>query len=504
MKQVVIVDTQDKRSTISRDIYGHFSEHLGRCIYGGFWVGKDSSIPNVHGYNKAVVQAFKELDIPNLRWPGGCFADEYHWKDGIGPKENRKRMINTNWGGVVEDNSFGTHEFFGLCDELGCKPYVCGNVGSGTTQEMDEWIEYITFSGESPMANLRKTNGHPEPWKLDYFGVGNENWGCGGNMRPEYYADLYRRFQTFVRQYGTNKIFKIAGGANVDDYEWTDVVMNNAHKFMDGLSLHYYTYEYSFEDKRPATGFTKEGWYRIMKSAFRMDELVRRHGEVMDKYDPDKRIALVVDEWGNWFKAEPGTNPGFLYQQNSVCDAVVAGIHLNIFNNHSDRVRIANLAQAVNVLQAPVFTEGDKIVLTPTWHVLHQYKEHQGATLLGANFAGQSAGFRDNEKDLVIPGLSVSASEKKNEKTGKMRYLVTIANPDVDSAKSVEVGFANLPGAIATANATLVSSEKMDTVNTFAKPDAVVEKTISAKLVDANTVAIEMPAHSVASVIVEA
>ena len=498
MKNTVIVDVKDKKQEISRHIYGHFSEHLGRCIYGGFWVGKDSPIPNIHGYNKAVVEAFKELDIPNLRWPGGCFADEYHWKDGIGPKENRKRMVNTNWGGVVEDNSFGTHEFMGLCDELGCEPYICGNVGSGTPQEMDEWIEYMTFSGESPMANLRRANGRDEPWKLNYFGIGNENWGCGGNMRPEYYADLYRRFQTFVTRHG--KFFKIAGGANVDDYRWTDIVLQNAHWLMDGISLHYYTYEYNWGNFKPAYGFSKEGWYRIMKNAYRMDELIRRHSEVMDKYDPEKRIALVVDEWGNWFAPEPGTNPGFLYQQNSVCDAVVAGLHLNIFNNRSDRVRIANLAQAVNVLQAPVLTEGDRIVKTPTWYVLHQYKDHMGGMLLGSTVATESAGLYD--KGITVPGMNVSASVKT--KDGKEKFLVTLANADADSSKTVDVTLANFEGSIKSAKATIVTGEKMDTINTFTRDDAVTEKTLAVKVLDKNTVQVELAAHSVAAIWVEA
>ncbi len=500
MKQAIIVNTDKKLSRISPDIYGHFSEHLGRCIYGGFWVGKDSPIPNIHGYNKAVVEAFKELDIPNLRWPGGCFADEYHWKDGIGPKENRKRIINTNWGGVVEDNSFGTHEFMGLCDELGCKPYICGNVGSGDVQEMHDWVEYMTFSGESPMANLRKKNGREEAWNLPYFGIGNENWGCGGCMCPEYYADLYRRFQTFVRQYGKEKIFKIAGGPNVDDYNWTEVLMKNAHWLMDGLSLHYYTYEYRFEDKKPATGFTKEGWYRIMKNAYRMDSLIRRHSEIMDKYDAEKRVSLVVDEWGNWFAPEPGTNPGFLYQQNSVCDAVVAGIHLNIFNNHSDRVRMANLAQAVNVLQAPVLTEGDKIVLTPTWHVLHLYKAHMGATLLPTSVASPMAGLE--EKDIIVPGVSVSASEKTVD--GKTQYLITLANADEEKSKSLEIGLAGLKGAIASAKASVVTGEKMDSINTFENPDFVTEKTLSVEIVSKDSVSIELPSHSVAAVTIVA
>ena len=504
MKEKIVVDTLDKKQTISRDIYGHFSEHLGRCIYGGFWVGKDSKIPNVHGYNKAVVQAFKDIDIPNLRWPGGCFADEYHWKDGIGPYATRKRMINTNWGGVIEDNSFGTHEFMGLCGELDCKPYICGNVGSGSVQEMDEWIEYITFDGESPMARLRAENGHEKAWKLDYFGVGNENWGCGGNMRAEFYADNYRRYQTFVRQYGKDKIFKIAGGANGDDYHWTDVLMESAGSMMDGLSMHYYTFEDSWANKHPATGFGKAGWYRILKNAFHIDEIIRRHDEVMSRHDPEKRVALVVDEWGNWFECEPGTNPGFLYQQNSVCDAVVAAVHLNIFNNHSDRVRIANLAQAVNVLQSPVLTEGDKIVLTPTWHVFHAFKAHQGATLLGTSFASQSAIFHDEEqkKDIKIPGLSVSASER--EDGGRTSYLITVANPDVDRSKTVEISLAGLKGKIQSATGTIINGDKMDTINSFEKGDAVTEKTLAVKLLDGDSMEIELPAHAVAAVTVTA
>ncbi|MCR5218202.1 alpha-L-arabinofuranosidase C-terminal domain-containing protein [Treponema sp.] len=502
MTEKIVVDAGSKKSTISRHIYGHFAEHLGRCIYGGFWVGKDSPVPNIHGYNKAVVQAFKELNIPNLRWPGGCFADEYHWKDGIGPKENRKRMINTNWGGVVEDNSFGTHEFFGLCDELGCQPYICGNVGSGSVQEMDEWIEYMTFDGESPMANLRKANGQEKAWKLPFFGVGNENWGCGGNMRPEFYADLYRRYQTFVRQYGKEKIVKIAGGPNIDDYNWTDVLMKNAHWLMNGLSLHYYTYEYHWGDKRSSTDFDKEGWYRTVKNAYRMEELVRRHGEIMDKYDPEKKVALVVDEWGCWHQCEPGTNPGFLYQQNSVRDAVTGAITLNIFNNHCDRVKMANLAQAVNVLQSPVLTEGDKIVLTPTWHLLHMYKDHQDAELLKTRAACGDCGIQ--EKDLSVSALSVSASVKHCDKCGKDKYLVTIANADSDSSRQVEISLAHFAGKIDSAEGSLLTGDAMNSINTFDKPDQVTEKAITVEITDRDSVKITLPAYSVAAIKIKA
>ena len=516
MKEKIVVDTTARLSTISPDIYGHFSEHLGRCIYGGFWVGKNSEIPNIHGYNKAVVEAFKALDIPNLRWPGGLFADEYHWRDGIGEQSNRKKMVNTNWGGLVEDNSFGTHEFFGLCDELGCKPYICGNVGSGSVREMDEWIEYMTFDGISPMADLRKANGREKPWVLDYFGIGNENWGGGGNMRAEFYADLYRQFQTYVKQYGNKKIFKIAGGPNVDDYHWTDTLMKNAHWLMDGLSLHYYTYEYRWEDKRSATTFDTEGYYRILRNAFRMDELIRRHSEIMDKYDPEKRVALVVDEWGNWFAPKEDTNPGFLEQDNTAADALVAGITLNIFNNHSDRVRVANLAQAVNVLQSPVLTKGDKIVLTPTYHVLHQYKQHMGGVLLATSSAHGFCGVNDvpdynaslagktARENVVVAGLSTSASVRHCDKCGKDVYCVTVVNTDRDCAKAAEISFAHLAGSVSEATATVVTADSANAGNTFEQPEAVAEKALSVKIEDKDTLSLTLPAHSVACVIVKA
>jgi Alpha-L-arabinofuranosidase C-terminus. len=296
-----------------------------------------------------------------LRWPGGCFADEYHWKDGIGPYELRPKMINVHWGGVIENNHFGTHEFFELCDLLNAEPYICGNVGSGTVQEMREWIEYMTFDGESPMANLRASNGRKEPWKLKYFGVGNESWGCGGNMRPEYYADVYRRYSTYVRNFGSNKIFKIACGPNTDDYNWTDILMREAGKYMNGLSLHYYTVPGdTWEKKGSATDFDEKEWFITMKKALRMDELITKHSTIMDRYDSEKKVALIVDEWGTWYDVEPGTNPGFLYQQNTMRDALVASIHFNIFNKHCDRVKMANIAQTINVLQAVILTDGPK------------------------------------------------------------------------------------------------------------------------------------------------
>lgn len=424
----LVINPSKKQSKINKEIYGHFSEHLGRCIYEGIYVGEDSPIPNKNGMRTDVVEALKEIKVPVLRWPGGCFADEYHWKDGIGPKENRKKMINTHWGGVVEDNSFGTHEFFELCEQLGCEAYVNGNLGSGTVQEMSEWVEYITFNGVSPMADLRAKNGHKEPWKLAFFGVGNENWGCGGNMNPDFYANEYRRYQTYVRNYDSqNPTAKICCGANVDDYEWTSDVLKTCfhhspeqfHGFMDGLSLHYYVHPEGWEIKGSATEFDDKVWYKTLNKAYFMDELVRRHGNIMDEYDPEKKIGMIVDEWGTWYTVEPGTNPGFLYQQNTMRDALVAGITLNIFNKHSDRVKMANLAQMVNVLQSVILTDGADMVLTPTYHVFNMYKYHQDAQLLESSVETEKIGV---EEEWQVPNLTESVSMDED---GKIHITLT-------------------------------------------------------------------------------
>ncbi len=394
-------------------------------------MGSNSAIPNTEGIRNDVLEALRRIRVPVLRWPGGCFADEYHWKDGVGAREERKYMLNNNWGGVVEDNSFGTHEFLRLCELLGCEPYIVGNVGSGTVQEMQEWLEYMTSSGDSPMSNRRRRNGREEPWHVKFFGVGNENWGCGGSMRPEYYADVYRRYQTFARNYGSNRLYKIACGASDFDYEWAEVLMRQAARYMDGMSLHYYTVPGTWEKKGSATVFTEEEWFVTLKKALVMEELVSKHTEIMDRYDPEKRVGLIVDEWGTWYDAEPGTNPHFLYQQNSLCDALVAGVTLNIFNSHSDRVYMANLAQTANVLQALVLTEEDKIVLTPTYHVFDMYQVHQGSQLLETTLENVAAYTYGEEK---LPQVSVSASADTEG-----RINVTMCNMDSRSVANLSV-----------------------------------------------------------------
>jgi alpha-N-arabinofuranosidase len=487
----VHINTTAGKGTISRHIYGHFAEHLGHCIYGGLWVGEDSPIPNIGGIRQEAVEALRHINIPNLRWPGGCFADEYHWRDGIGPREQRRRMVNSHWGGVVEDNSFGTHEFMQLCELLDCEPYIAGNVGSGTVQEMQDWVEYMTCDGDSTLAQERAGNGRAEPWRLKYFGVGNENWGCGGNMTASEYATVYRRYQTFVRNYGENHVYKVACGSNDFRYEWTETLMREAGRHMHGLSLHYYTVPGTWQAKGSATEFAEQDWFITLHKALRMDEIVRNHAAIMDKYDPEQKVGLIVDEWGTWYDVEPGTNPGFLYQQNSLRDALVAGLTLNIFNQHCDRVHMANLAQTVNVLQALILTDGSDFLRTPTYHVFDLYKVHQDATLLETMVEG---GATYTHGDAGMPQLSVSAS-----RNGEGTVHVTFCN--LDPHNSAELTLRLAAGtAIGRVSGQVVTAPTMQTHNTFAEPNAVTVAPLATNTTGDNTVSVTLPAKAVALV----
>jgi alpha-L-arabinofuranosidase len=454
-----LVVQPEGKTVISRHLYGQFSEHLGNGIYGGLWVGEGSPIPNVRGIRKDVVQALKAIRVPNLRWPGGCFADTYHWKDGIGPRKDRPTIVNTNWGNVTEDNAFGTHEFMDLCEQIGCEPVICGNVGTGSPREMAEWLEYLTFPGRSPMADLRRRNGHDAPWKVTFWEVGNESWGCGGNMRPEYYADLFRQYQTFLPSHGKDSLVRIACGPNNDDTAWLDAVVKEAGWCMDDITLHYYTVDWSH--KGSATAFDPSLWFKTMRQCLRMDAIISRHAALLDARDPAKRVGLVVDEWGTWFDVEPGTNPSFLRQQNTLRDALVAGITLNIFNNHADRVRMANIAQMVNVLQSLILTRDDRMVLTPTYHVFDLYKVHQDATLLPISLQTEPAG------PDKLPSLSASASRDRGGKTH-----LTLCNLDPSHGKELTV---ELPGAPAKrVSGRILTASSLGAHNTFEAPDAVV------------------------------
>jgi alpha-N-arabinofuranosidase len=414
--------------------------------------------------------------------------------DGIGEKSGRKKMINTHWGGVVEDNSFGTHEFMELCRQVGCKPYINGNLGSGTVREMSEWVEYMTLDGVSPMADLRKKNGREEPWKVDYFGVGNESWGCGGNMLPEYYADEYRRYQTYVRNYDANKpIYKIACGPNGDDYDWTDTVMKRcfhkcgpSHGFMDGFSLHYYTVPGPWEHKGSATDFDLKEYYVTLKKTLFMEELIQRHTAIMDKYDKDHEVGLVVDEWGTWYDVEPGTNPGFLYQQNTIRDALVAGINLNIFNKHCDRVKMANIAQLVNVLQSVILTEGDAMIKTPTYHVFHMYQHHQDADLVESHVDTELVGV---EEENQVVNLTESVSVDADG-------ILTVTLTNLSADQSYDIDGVLVDANVASVEAKIVTGA-MNAYNSFDKPNQVEAKAFDGVTIQDGRLEFTIPASSV-------
>lgn len=489
MKNItMLINAKDKLAFIHPEIYGHFSEHLGRCIYNGIYVGEDSVIPNVNGIRTDVVEAFKNINLPVLRWPGGCFAEEYHWKDGIGDKKTRKTTVNTNWGGVTEDNSFGTHEFMELCEQVGCEPYIAGNVGSGTVQELAEWIEYMTSDASSPLSKLRKANGKEKPWKLKYLGVGNENWGCGGNMRPEFYADVYRQYQSFCKNFSGNELFKIACGPSSADYNWMEVMMKNLDASVtQGIALHYYTMPV-WPAMESATEFDDVMYYETIASATFLDTLLTRHIEIMNRYDPDNQIGLVVDEWGCWHEVEPGTNPGFLYQQNTMRDAMVAAISLNIFNRHSKRVVMANLAQVVNVLQSLILTDNEKIIKTPTYHVFDLYKNHQGGEAVYC--------YTDNENmcdKKNTPMISSSASIKNGEMT------ITIANCSPYEEAKICCAINHFTGKHASAR---ILTNEIHAHNEFDNPDIVKIEDYSVNY-SGNDLMIQLPPCSVVSVIIE-
>lgn len=483
----LVIRADQPKSTINRNIYGHFAEHLGRCIYDGIWVGEDSRIANTRGIRNDILAALKTLNIPVLRWPGGCFADEYHWRDGVGPRDKRPRRINTTWGGVIETNAFGTHEFMDLCELIGADAYIGGNVGSGSPQEMMEWVEYMTSDSKSALAELRRQNGREKPWKIPYFGVGNESWGCGGNMRPESYADEYRRFANFIKSYSGNRIQKIASGANDNDYNWTEVLMSKAAPQFQGFSLHSYTLPTgNWQHKGSAVRFAEDEWFSMLRRTLRMEELIQKHSAIMDKYDPQKRIGLMVDEWGAWYDSEPGKEMGILYQQNSIRDAIVAGINLNIFNQHSDRVQMANIAQTVNVLQAMILTDKEKMILTPTYHVFEMYKVHQNGTLIPVEVIAPEYKLGEGS----IPSLHASASR---DRSGRLHISIVNLDPNRSAQVSMRITGAtagNITGRVLTAPA-------MNTTNTFDKPDAVRPVQFTGLKIEGDRILLNLPSKSV-------
>ncbi|GGG42122.1 alpha-N-arabinofuranosidase [Croceivirga lutea] len=481
--KIKIEKTEDAPQ-ISKHIYGHFAEHLGRCIYEGLYVGEDNKIiPNTEGVRNDIIAALKELDIPNLRWPGGCFADTYHWKDGVGPQSKRPTIVNRWWGGTTEDNSFGTHNFLNLCELLGAEPYLSANVGSGTVQELADWIQYTTHDGISPMADWRRENGREKPWKVKYWGVGNETWGCGGNMTAEYYANIYRQYATFMTDWGNGDgIYRIASGASEDDYNWTETLMKNVpFNLMEAVALHDYAV-FDWNAKGPSINFDEEIYFKTMKQALNMDEYVTKHIAIMDKYDPEGKVDLFVDEWGGWYDAEPEVKNGVLYQQNTIRDVMIAGTVLNTFNNHARRVKMANLAQMVNVLQAVILTDEEKMIKTPTYHVMHMYKVHQDAKLLPTTIV-------ENTKYRGLPVISVSASKDKNG-----GYHISLVNIDPEKSHIVEIDLSRFQ--VKKPSASILTSEKLQDYNSFENPEKVKPKEFKDFKIKSGIMLVEIPKHS--------
>ena len=486
----IILHTKQNAGTIHKELYGQFAEHLGTCIYGGLWVGNNSSIPNINGYRKDVLHALQDLKVPVLRWPGGCFADEYHWMDGIGPQDKRPKMQNNNWGGTIEDNSFGTHEFLNLCELLGAEPYISGNVGSGTVEELAKWVEYMTSDGDTPMANLRRKNGRQKAWKVKYLGVGNESWGCGGNMRPEYYSDLFRRYSVYCRNYDTNRLYKIASGASDYDYNWTKVLMDNVGNRMDGLSLHYYTVKGWSGSKGSATKFLNDEYYWTIGKCLEIEDVIKKHCSIMDKRDPQKKIGLLVDEWGTWWDEEPGTIRGHLYQQNTMRDAFVAALTLNIFHRHVDRVKMANIAQVVNVLQSMILTDmkgNGHMVLTPTYHVFRMYQPFQDATALPLEISCDSIKVRENQ---TIPTIFSSAAKTKDNS-----IVVSLANISLD--KSQDIDIVSDLSTINNITGEILKCKNISDYNDFEHPQTITPHVFKDMKIKKNIIKIKIPAKSI-------
>ncbi|MCP9753491.1 alpha-N-arabinofuranosidase [Ferruginibacter sp. HRS2-29] len=485
----VVLHAGQAKDTINKNIYGHFAEHLGHCIYGGLYVGDNNKkIPNKDGIRLDVIAALKKLKVPVLRWPGGCFADTYHWKDGVGPKDQRPSMLNVWWGNVKEDNSFGTNEFLNMCEVLGAEPYLSGNVGSGTPQELADWVKYTTHpAGSSPMPELREKSGRQNPWNVRFWGLGNEAWGCGGNMTVEYYANVYRQYATFMTDWNnSDKLYRIASGASDDDYHWTEVLMKQLPpKMFDALGLHHYSV-IDWAKKGSSEAFTETEYFTTMQRALQMEELVTKHSAIMDKYDPQKTKALAVDEWGGWYDVAQGTNEAFLFQQNTMRDAMIAGTTLNTFNNHCDRVKMANLAQIINVLQAVILTDEEKMVLTPTYHVMEMYNVHQNALMLPLTVSSTDYILGDKK----LPAVSASASKDKN---GVVH--LSLVNIDANKEQKITVNLGDIK--TSNMNGRILSSPKIQDHNTFEKPENITPKAFNKVKLNGNEMEVTLPPFSV-------
>ncbi|WP_396592631.1 alpha-N-arabinofuranosidase [Brevundimonas sp. R86498] len=494
---VVEVAASPDGPTINPNIFGQFAEHLGTGIYGGVWVGPDSPIPNVRGIRSDVVEALRAIKVPNVRWPGGCFADEYHWRDGVGPASERRHRLNASWGNVIEPNSFGTHEFMDFADQVGAEVFLSVNVGSGTVQEAADWLEYLTADQPTALAQERAANGHPEPYRIKYLGLGNENWGCGGAMSPEHYVEKMKQFAIYSRnlnraQTGENAMQRVAVGWDSGNEDYTEAVMQ-AWKDrvwswnIEGVSLHGYTIPNSWEAKGPSVGFGEDEYAKAIRATLKMEGWITTQTAIMDRYDPEKKLALFVDEWGLWADPMPGSNPSFLQQQNTMRDAVIAALNLNIFMRHADRVRGTNIAQMANVLQAMILTDGPQMVLTPTYHVYEMYVPFQGASLAASTFDAGAYTF----EDISLPGVDAVAA-----RDSEGRLWLSLVNVDPRSPRTFTTRVAGAgPGAVGR----ILTAPAVDSHNSFDRPTDVQPASLAVRVLNGE-VTVDLPPLAVAVV----
>lgn len=489
----LIIRVDRPGATINKNVYGQFSEHLGSGIYGGIYVGEDSPIPNTRGLRNDVIAALKELKVPMVRWPGGCFADEYHWRDGIGPRDKRPVRLNTNWGGVPENNAFGTHEFFDFLDMIGADAYVNANVGTGSPQEAAQWLEYMTGEQDTTLVRERRANGRDKPWKVSIYAMGNETWGCGGNMRPEYYADLYNQYAAFMKTRPGSMPELLASGDHDDQTVFTEALIRNMRSRMDAISLHYYTIlGPRWENKDTATGFNEAGWINTLANTLKIEGFIEKQDALLSEFEKTragakfKKIGLYIDEWGTWYKPEPGSNPGFLVQQNTLRDAIVAAANFNIFHKYAERVRMTAIAQTVNVLQAMILTDGPKMIRTPTYHAFHMYRPFQNATSLPLEI--RTAEYRYDR--WSVPQVSASAAKAVDGS-----IVIGLVNLDPHRAARIS---AQIEGSRATrVRGEILTAEAMDAHNTFENPNALHPEVFNGAKLDGSRLDATLPAKSV-------
>jgi len=484
--------------TIAPEIYGHFVEHLGGVVYDGIWVGEQSSIPNVNGVRKQLIDALRKVKPGMIRWPGGCFADQYDWRDGTGPRAKRPRRTNFwldagEWSATAnrsgaqayEPNTFGTVDFAEFCRQVGAQPYFAANLRSLPAQQFDQWIEYCNSpAGSTTLADLRAADGHADPLNVKLWGVGNESWGCGGNFDPEDYAVEFRRYTAWAPSYGVKLAF-IGSGPNDDNFAWTRRAFAKlGGEGLDNLwgwALHHYSWNAGahshpewYKSKGDALQFDASQYYSILRDANDMERLIRTHWDVMGESDPRHKVKLVVDEWGAWHK--PGTEPfaeALLGQQNTMRDAVVAGMTLDIFNRHAEKVGMASVAQLVNNLQALFFAHENRFCVTPTYHVFDLYSSHQGGQSLRTVLSAPDIRYSFDDKPAALPGLCSSSSLKGNNLT------VTVTNPSIDTARNSEIVIRG--GRIQTISAVVLAAKDVHAHNSFDNPRAVEPSTFPIK-----------------------